>query len=447
MRDLTSRLRDIVRQDHGGAAAPRRELTYVPDLPGASDLDAAAAALGGEIDRGSRRGLVTIDHVRDGGHWHGRRRVESYQLEPDAPLVLFDRRLAGHDGWARRVVFFDVETTGLSGGAGTVAFLAGCGWFEDEAFRVRQFFLAGPAGERAMLEALTEVFDEASLLVTYNGRSFDVPLMETRWAFHRSSAATDELAHFDMLPGARRLWGPPERRTSVSLFAPRLAGAAGEGGPDDSRSCSLSALERSVLGFHRLNDVPGIEIPARYFHFIRTGNAAAIEGVLEHNRYDLLSLAAVTSHACWLAREGPEACRDAGEQAGLGRLYEQAGESARAMRAYEMAAAHGDRVVKRHALARLAVLLRRASRHHDAAAAWQEVLDLSDRRAELSPIARRAAEALAIHHEHRARDLRKARQYAEALRTAASGRKREQILHRLGRLERKLKLSDRLNWD
>lgn len=430
MRDLTSRLRSIVRQDHGGTASPpaaRRELTYVPDLPGVPDVDLAARALGGEVERGSAGGVVAIDHVWDGDQWHGRRRVDSYRLESDAPLALFDRRLAGHDGWARQVVFFDTETTGLSGGAGTVAFLAGCGWFDADGFRVRQFFLAGPAGERALLESLTRIFDKASLLVTYNGRTFDVPLMETRWAFHRSSAATDEIAHFDMLPGARRLWGRPERRTSIHLF-----------GGDDERSCSLSAIERSVLGFHRVNDVPGLEIPARYFHFIRTGNASAIAGVLEHNRHDLLSLAAVTSHALWLAREGPEACREPGEQAGLGRLYEQAGDPARAMRAYEMAAAGGDRLVRRHALARLAVLLRRDARHEDAAAAWQGVLDLSDRRSGLTPIDRRAAEALAIHHEHRAGDLRKARQYAEALRTETSGRKREQILHRLGRLERKL---------
>ena len=428
MRDLSARLRSIVRHDHGGMA-PRRELTYVPDhLPAVPDVDVAAQALGGEVVRESCGGIVAIDRVWDGSEWHGRRRVGSYQLEPDAPLALFDRRLAGHDAWARRVVFFDVETTGLSGGAGTVAFLAGCGWFEDEAFRVRQFFLAGPAGERALLQALSRIFDEATLLVTYNGRTFDVPLMETRWAFHRSSPSTDELPHFDMLPGARRLWGPPERRTSTHLF----------GSADGERSCSLSALERSVLGFHRLNDVPGLEIPARYFHFIRTGSAAAITGVLEHNRYDLLSLAALTSHAFWLAREGPEACREPGEQAGLGRLYEQAGDCARAMRAYELAAAYGDRLVKRHALARLAGLLRRSEKFDQAAEAWQGVLEMSDARRGLSPVERRAAEALAIHHEHRARDLRKARKYAEALRTETSGRRRELILHRLDRINRKL---------
>ena len=86
------------------------------------------------------------------------------------------------------IVYFDIETTGLSGGAGTVAFLVGCGWFEpDGDFTVRQFFMAGPSGEKPMLQAIARVFDEASLIVTFNGRTFDVPFMETRWALHRTA--------------------------------------------------------------------------------------------------------------------------------------------------------------------------------------------------------------------------------------------------------------------
>ena len=112
-------------------------------------------------------------------------------------------------------MFFDLETTGLSGGAGTLAFLAGCGWFEGEAFRVRQFFLSSPVGRaRDAAPRSAQIFDEASLLVTFNGRTFDVPLMETRWAFHRTAAPTDDLPHFDMLPPARRLWGRRELRGS-----------------------------------------------------------------------------------------------------------------------------------------------------------------------------------------------------------------------------------------
>ncbi len=215
MRDLTARLRDIVRQNHGGTPpSPVRELTYVPDTDGLSlDPGRAARALGG-VPAAPDTGCIVIDRVWEPHDWHGRHAVRAFVATPTAPLGLFDARAASAEGWARRIVFFDLETTGLSGGAGTLAFLAGCGWFEGEAFRVRQFFLSSPAGERTMLAALAQIFEEASLVVTYNGRSFDMPLMETRWAFHRTAAPTDDLPHFDMLPPARRLWGRRDLRGS-----------------------------------------------------------------------------------------------------------------------------------------------------------------------------------------------------------------------------------------
>jgi hypothetical protein len=221
----------------------------------------------------------------------------------------------------------------------------------------------------------------------------------------------------------------------------------------------LSSLERSVLGFHRLADVPGFEIPTRYFQFLRTGDASAIEGVLEHNRHDLISLAAVTSHALWLGREGLDACRQSSEQIGLGRLYERAGDEARAARAYEMAAASAhDRETRRHALARLAVLMRRDNRHDEAAAAWEGVLattsisgsasassaasasaaSAADGRRPLSALERRAAEALAIHHEHRAKNPVEAQRYASLLKKRSPGSPRPEVEHRLGRLARKI---------
>ena len=204
-------------------------------------------------------------------------------------------------------------------------------------------------------------------------------------------------------------------------------------------SCTLTALERQVIGFHRIGDVPGFEIPARYFHFLRTGEAAAIAGVLDHNRHDLLSTAAVMSHALWLAREGPDACRESTEIMGLGRLYERAGEVERAIQAFARASVGDDRDVRPHAFARLAALLGRQLRHDEAAAAWQAVLDDGRRRrGPLTPLARRAAEALAIHHEHRARDFETAKLYAQQLETQTDDRTRRDAAHRLGRLNRKL---------
>jgi hypothetical protein len=436
MRDLTARLRAIVKQP---VASRARELTYVPDPEGLS-LDAArtAEALGGRLHEIGGSACVVIDRRWDADQWHGRRPVGTYAPSATAPLGLFDPRLAGRVDWASRVVFFDIETTGLSGGAGTLALLAGCGWFEEGSFLVRQFFLSGPAGERALLDGLEQIFEEASLLVTYNGRTFDVPVMETRWAYHRRDNPADELPHFDMLPIARRLWG----RASAC----RTLASSGASFPQaDTRppgACTLTALERSVLRFHRLGDVPGLEIPSRYFQFLRTGDVTLVEGVLEHNRHDVLSLAAVTAQALRLAAEGPEACEAATEQLGLGRLYERAGELARAERAFALAAASEESDVAMQALARLAVLLRRQARHEEAAAAWEGVVTLSSERPAAGALQRRAHQALAIHHEHRARDFDAAQRYAEALRQRAIGPQAQEAQRRLHRLEKKIRKAE-----
>lgn len=413
MKNLADRLRAIVREN-------RREVSVEPDLPVSGGFDAAAVAeragtaLQGSALDGASACLV-VDRVYEDDRYHGKRKVGSYRVAADAPLGLFEPALAGHAEWSTGPVFFDIETTGLSGGAGTVAFLVGCGWFEDDAFRVRQWLMLGPSGERPLLEALGRTMDEASLLVTFNGRTFDVPFMETRWAFHRQSTPTEGLPHFDMLPPARRLW---RRR-------------------EDDSSCSLTALERSVLGFHRVNDVPGFEIPVRYFQFLRTGDPALIEGVLEHNRLDLLSLAAVTGQALQLAAEGPQWCREACEQLGLGQLYERQGRTMEAEAAYQLAAdAADDRDLRAQALERLALLRRRARRYEEAAAAWQAIAERARR--PYLPVERRAAEALAIHHEHRAGDLESARRYAEVVRTQTGGRHAADVDHRLGRLARKI---------
>jgi uncharacterized protein YprB with RNaseH-like and TPR domain len=433
MRDLTSRLRDIVRREP--AQAPVRTLTYVADGIASASVEEAAEQLGGEVYRIEGSACVTIDRVWDATEWHGRRRVASFVPPADAPVALFDPRLSDAPAeWASNVLFFDLETTGLSGGAGTLPFLAGCGWFEGEDFRVRQFFLAGPGGERAMLDALGELFARATLLVTFNGRTFDLPLMETRWAFHRRGNPTESLAHFDMLPAARRLWRFRDQPRRTSAF---------DADDADAASCTLSSLERAVLGFHRIDDVPGLEIPARYFHFLRTGHAAPVEGVLDHNRYDLLSLAAVMARALMLGADGAEACADAGEQLGLGRLYERAGDAERARRAFELAAQDVASDAGRYALARWAELLRREGRHDEAAAAWQRLLDLPRPRGGTTPLERRAVEALAIHHEHRARDYEAAREYAETLRAHVTGRLADAARHRLSRLTRKLSVQEK----
>jgi tetratricopeptide (TPR) repeat protein len=308
-----------------------------------------------------------------------------------------------------------------------VAFLVGCGWFDMGAFQVRQFLLTSYASERALLSAVADCFAGATLLITYNGKTFDLPVMETRWLFHRIPPPLDAVRHFDMLHPARRLWRTRE-----------------EGVLDDGSGCRLGTLERVLCGVTRVGDVPGMEIPARYFRFLRSGDARPLEPVLEHNRLDLISLAAVTAHAVQLAERGSGGCRDAAEALALGKVYERAGCGDAAVACYERAiaesAAHVD--VAAEALYRLGIRLRRDRRFAEAAATWRRILELKQgrygtRSALLVPLRRFAVEALAIHHEHREKDFEGARELAQALLDGT--RSSDAARHRIARLDRKIR--------
>ena len=209
-------------------------------------------------------------------------------------------------------MFFDLETTGLSGGSGTVAFVVGFGCFKGGRFHVWQFVLPSFAAERRLLAAVTAAVSRAHTIVTFNGKSFDLPFMEMRWLYHRLETPLPALRHLDLLHPARRLWGPDT------------------GG--------LGGLEGRVLQFRRRDDVPGFEIPSRYFDYLRSGDPTPLRGVLAHNCLDLASLAVLTGLACQLLDDGPESIRDARQCLGLGRVYEHGGRPADAGRCYERAA-------------------------------------------------------------------------------------------------------------
>lgn len=402
-------VRELTYEPLGADGEPVRALTDLPELPGVHWIDTPHGR------------ACVVERVFDADDFHGVARVQAAaDFDPEALSVLCGRPLdvSGHVPGASPV-FLDLETTGLSGGAGTVAFLVGLGRFEaDGGFRTRQFFLGGFAGERAMLHAVAGEVEGCPLVVTYNGGSFDLPVMETRWLFHRLVPALEGRTHLDMLPPARRLW--------------RDTMGGGE------RSCRLVALEDALLGLRRVGDVPGFEIPGRYFEFLRTGDAAPLEPVLLHNRLDLLSLAVLMARAQRLVRTGPDAAADARECVALGRLYERAGRLADAEQAYRAAAAHplSDRASNEHAWYALARLLRRRKRHGEAADAWRQLLRHTDRRGARGG---EAVEALAVHHEHRERDLVLAHALAQrALAAERDESRRASLRHRLARLDRKL---------
>ncbi len=208
-------------------------------------------------------------------------------------------------------------------------------------------------------------------------------------------------------------------------------------------SCSLTAIERDILGLHRQDDVPGWEIPARYFGYARTGDAGGLAAVFEHNRLDLLSLAAVAGLILEMSQGGADAARARHERCALGRLLESLDRLDEAERCYAAAAADEglleqelDRTARADALHWLALHRRRLHRFQEAADAWQALSEIQGVDADLR---REALEALAIHHEHRVKDLEVARAFAlEALRLAGDAKRVEDGRHRLGRLSRKL---------
>jgi uncharacterized protein len=429
--DLTSRLRSVVRPARpvSGEGAPRRELTYEPDdgrrYEAQLDLDRVADLLGGRVLTNSFGRCLAVDRRYEADRWHGDVQVGQCELTDLEALRLLDGSLDDELALERRAVFIDLETTGLSGGAGTVAFLVGCGYFDLGAFQVRQFLLTSYSAERALLAAAAELFGEADLIVTYNGKTFDVPVMETRWAFHRMRAPLDDTPHFDMLHPARRLW-----RTRSTL-------------PDDG-GCRLTTLERVLLNLRRVGDVDGFEIPGRFFQFLRTADPRPLEPVLEHNRLDLVSLAAVTSRALRLAAEGEAGCRDGIEALALGRVLERAGALVRAEACYRRACESPCIETRCEAIYRLGLRRRREGRFGEAAEWWRELVaatDLPARRRDrvLDSLRAFAIEALAIHQEHRVRDLSAARELALfALEEHAASSRADGMRHRLARLDRKL---------
>src|SRR5712691_12601144 len=203
--------------------------------------------------------------------------------------------------------FLDTETTGLAGGTGTCAFLVGVGRITPEGFRVRQFFMRDYGEEASLLDALTRHLEPFRVLVTYNGRAFDQPLLETRYRLQRARHPFTRLEHLDLLFGARRLW---KLRFD---------------------SCRLVELEQQVLGFERQGDVPGALIPYVYFEYLRTGEMARLLPLFHHNTIDILTLACLTGIVPYAFQDPAGApLRNGAEMAGLGRWLREAGEDEQA---------------------------------------------------------------------------------------------------------------------
>jgi uncharacterized protein YprB with RNaseH-like and TPR domain len=300
-----------------------------------------------------------------------------------------------------RLLFFDTETTGLSTGAGTIPFLASFGSLAGRTFTVRQYFLADYPGEPSYLESLLPEFAEDKILVSYNGRSFDIPLLRSRYLLNRIPLR--QLPHEDLLYPARRFW-----KTVLP-------------------GCSLSEMEHSVLLTKRALDIPGAEAPDIWFRFVREGSDPRLAALFAHNLEDTVSLARLLHVMEALPGRSADLPFPL-DRTGLA-LHLLKREDPRGRSLLESAAETGDR----HSLRILSLLCRREGDWEKAAACWERLNAQGP-----SPF---AAVELAKYCEHRLRDYERASGYVREL-LAAEGMLpegvREGLVKRLARIEKRL---------
>lgn len=382
-----------------------------------SQWQGVETALPAGEDLGTPHGKAyLIQEIYPAKHLHGRRRLHDLRAIDMslAAEVVSDQALRGAK--LEDLVFLDTETTGLVGGAGTLVFMVGVGAFVKDGFRLRQYFLRDPAKEDAMLYALQGDLDPAAGLVTFNGKIFDVPLLEMRYMLGlRQRWSLTSFPQIDLLYPARRLW----RRVL----------------PD----CSLGTIERSVLGVRRTEeDVPGHEIPGLYQDFLRTGDASGMARVAYHNAVDILSLVVLTTEVLSRHDQATLASLMDGEALGVARWHQSGGRLKKAELAYQEALSHADSDTRLEALRRYSFFLKREGRHEEAVAGWKEWY-------QLAPDNPLPCIELAKYFEWHARDLAQASYWAENALEAIShwpeGWRRDREMkateHRLARLARK----------
>ena len=315
-----------------------------------------------------------------------------------------------------KFAFLDTETSGLSGGTGTYAFLVGVARFADGQFLLKQFFMRDPAEEPALLEGLAHFLAPCEALVTFNGKAFDAPLLSTRYRLHQIPNPYKGYSHLDLLPLARRLWR------------------------DRLESRALKYLEEHVLGLMRsVEDVPGYEIPWLYFDYLRTGDARPLAGVFYHNAMDVVTMAALLAHMNEMVQNPFDGKVQHGlDFIALGKLFEELGHWDDAARLFERGLEFGlNEADFGVATRRLAVLQKKRGDLAEALRIWESAAQQGHLYACIE---------LAKHYEHRERDLKSAMQWTKAALKLA--RKMEQpayarkfwiaeIEHRLERLKRK----------
>jgi uncharacterized protein YprB with RNaseH-like and TPR domain len=336
-------------------------------------------------------------------------------------------------------LFLDTETTGLGGGTGTYAFLVGLAWWDAGGLQAEQLFMRDFAEEHSILHELAARLAERPVLITFNGKSFDWPLLENRFTLTRAIPTPRLAAHLDLLHPARALW-------TLRLGSVRLV------------ELERHVLDARRLGWHREDDVVSAMIPEHYFDYLRGGPVGPLAAVVRHNQMDLRGLAALFGKVDMLLASENRRDREVEslDLFGLARFLERRGDSGRAHTACAQALDLGlPAEFRPQARRRLALLAKRRGDHENAALLWRELADESTSSARDSID---AYEQLAIYHEHRLKDFASAAEFAhlalarlrraranslDPYTVALAARAEQKFLNRIARLEHRMALSNR----
>jgi uncharacterized protein YprB with RNaseH-like and TPR domain len=309
-------------------------------------------------------------------------------------------------------LFIDLETTGLSGGTGVVPFLVGMGYYRDEKFYVAQYFLGDLAAEEQFIQELDQFFSQMNFqsIVSFNGKNFDLPLLETRFILQRQPLVLSELPHLDFLYSARSLWRHKHE------------------------NCRLFHLAREVVEADRAEDIPAAEIPYRYFQYLQTGNFELIEPVLYHNQEDILSLLGVVIVGSLLfSEESEEWLADAMDFFGAGKVMENVGEVERSVHFFQRALEGNlSEETAISAKKKLSYYFKRNKEWGKAISLWKEMTSIDQLF---------SFRELAMYYEHREKKYEDARVLAEeglAVSLGVSPFFERDFAYRLERLKRKI---------
>ncbi len=282
-------------------------------------------------------------------------------------VMLMQGECMPEDFSPERILYLDTETTGLMG-AGTVAFEVGLGWQEGDAFHVRQLVMRDYPEEKFLLEEIVRTAERYDVICSFNGKTFDLPLLKNRFIMNRIRTACLDKPHIDLLHIARRVWKLRLKR------------------------CNLTNLEEALLGVPRVDDLPGAQVPERFFSYLKNGDFSLLNDVLEHNEQDIVSLQNLLSHMCRMY-ENPEQLRFDEDVYSMGVALERFHHGEEARRCYGLAGG----TMHAASQSRLASSYRRAGEKEAAVRVWKEMIRC--REGGTAPYVE-----LAKHYEHTAKD-------------------------------------------